>query len=393
MCDLEIYHGIMARLDPSESFVVNSAWESNIFDWLDEHSKAPPQTEVKKPKSSSLSKFEIISGIWRAVSDRRCGRIISESPHGITSGTPMQAAASYSSAKGTSRRGIIIATALVLILLVSFFASSLVISLSHAEILRITPGTESSSAKSLESGENRNNINITTISSSEKTSEVVSSSSPSTSEFWYAGASTTNPLSESNNGIRAWIQVKNQSVSEGVLSFWISEAFGNNSSLWAQVGYYVQNNSELPTAFYQVWNLSLRQELTSETETISSGIHLFSIALLSDTTSSWDFAVDGKSIGVYNMLSNSSSSSYPIYAMSEEGYVTNTFSFEPVLFQTAIQFLKMGTSIPWQNVPSANSFGNSWGIQGNDQNASLGIDEITIGGASSVLTPNSDLWN
>jgi hypothetical protein len=301
----------------------------------------------------------------------------------------MQAASS--SAKEKSRRGVVIAFALVLIPAVSFFASSLVVSISRGEFYHVTSVTEStSSLKSLESVGSLNN-NITTISSAE--SRAATTSSLSSSEFWYAGASTTNSSSESNIGIRAWIQVKDQNISQGVLSFWISEAFGNDSSLWAQVGYYVGNASESPTAFYQVWNLSSRQELTSETDTISGGIHLFSITLLPNSSSNWNFAVDGGSIGEYNLLSNSSSSSYPIYSMSEEGYVANTFSFEPVLFLTAIQFLKMGTSAQWQNVPSANSFGNSWGLQGNDQNASLGIDEITIGGGSSVLTPNSDLWN
>lgn len=298
--------------------------------------------------------------------------------------------ASSSSTKEKSRRGDVIALALVLILSVSFFASGLVVSFSRGEFLRIASDTESSyssSAKSLESAGNLNSIKITTISSAE--SSTVSSSS-SSSEFWYAGALTTNPLSDANNGIKAWIQVKDQSISQGVLSFWISEAFGNDSSLWAQVGYYVQNSSESPTAFYQVWNLSSRQELASETETISSGIYLFSITLISNTSSNWNFAVDGRSIGEYNMLSNSSSPSYPIYAMSEEGYVTNTFSFEPVLFPTAIQFPKYDS---WQDVSNASSFGNSWGVQGNDQNASLVNDEILIGTGYSVLALNSDLWN
>lgn len=207
----------------------------------------------------------------------------------------------------------------------------------------------------------------------------------SSSEYWYVGAVSTSPLSESNQGIRSSIQVTDQSVNEGVLSFWVSEAFNNN--LWAQVGYYIQNGSS-PVAFFQVWNLTERSELTTGTQSISIGVHTFAMQLIKQTNE-WNFSIDGKSFGTYEMKANDSSSSYPIYAMSEEGYVFHPFSFDSVLFTSAIEVFKSGT---WQPVSYAYSFGNAWGIQGNNQNPLLSDDELSIDGSSSALPVNSSLW-
>jgi hypothetical protein len=211
------------------------------------------------------------------------------------------------------------------------------------------------------------------------------SGSNESKQFWYVGASVRGPLNASNQGLRSIIQVRGQSIEKGVLSFWISEALGND--LWAQVGYYIQNGSG-PIAFFQVWNLTNRFELTSNTTGISDGNHVFEIRVLPKTTI-WNFSIDGKSFGSYDMQTKSSNATYPIYAMSEEGYASHPFSFEVVLFPTAIQILDAGS---WQNVTQASSFGNSWGIQGHTQNIALTTNEIAVGGSYPVLKASSDLW-
>lgn len=221
--------------------------------------------------------------------------------------------------------------------------------------------------------------------SASNTSSSTTTASNGNTPFWYVGAASSDSSEESNQGIRSYIQVRNQTITNGVLSFWISEAFTNN--LWAQVGYYIQNNSGT-IAFYQVWNLTDRSEIMTQTQSVSIGIHLFSIELVSESNT-WNFSLDGKSFGSFNMQTNLSSKSYPIYAMSEEGYVQTPFSFYPVLFQSAIQVFK---SDSWQNVLNANSFGNNWGIQGHEQNSLLGNDEISVGEGNPVLSVNSILW-
>jgi hypothetical protein len=222
-----------------------------------------------------------------------------------------------------------------------------------------------------------------TIRQSESASNVSSASNNPT--FWYVGASSNDPISESNVGLRAYIQVRNQTIKNGVLSFWISEAFTDN--LWAQVGYYIQNNSGT-IAFYQVWNLTDRSELVTGTQSVSNGIHLFCIELIRQTDT-WTFSMDNKSFGSFDMLANLSSASYPMYAMSEEGYAQSPFPFYPVVFPSAIQVYK---SDSWHSVLYASSFGNNWGIQGHEQNSLLGEDEIAIGESYQVLAVNSILW-
>jgi hypothetical protein len=222
--------------------------------------------------------------------------------------------------------------------------------------------------------------------SSSSSSTVTSTSSNNTTNYWYVGASSSDSSSESNQGIRSFIEVRNQSITGGVLSFWISEAFNNN--LWAQVGYYIQNNSG-PIAFYQIWNLTNRSEIVTGTHNVNDGIHLFSIQLV-PRTEVWNFSLDGTTFGSFNMQTNISSANYPMYAMSEEGYAQSPFQFYPVLFQSAIQVYKSGL---WQSVLHANSYGNNWGIQGHMQDSLLDNDEILVGNGLNVLSVNSVLWD
>lgn len=267
---------------------------------------------------------------------------------------------------GQFRRGSISLIAIVILLVSLAFLALSFNPLISSQADKIAPSLGSSESAS--------------SSSSSKTTASISNTS-----FWYVGASSSDPSKESNQGIRSYIQVRNQTVTNGVLSFWISEAFTNN--LWAQVGYYIQNNSGT-IAFYQVWNLTDRSEIMTKTQPVSSGMHLFSIELVSESNT-WNFSMDGKPFGSFNMQTNLSSKSYPMYAMSEEGYAQTPFSFYPVLFQSAIQAFKSDT---WQSVSNANSFGNNWGIQGHEQNSLLGNDEISVGQGNPVLSVNSILW-
>jgi len=160
----------------------------------------------------------------------------------------------------------------------------------------------------------------------------------------------------------------------------------SSAGIWAQVGYYICNGST-PVAFYQIWNLNSGAVLTTGTSSVSAGTHTFSMYLQGGTV--WAYAVDGAVIGTYDMGSASSSSSYPVYAMSEEGGVASAFQFSPVTFSTAMDVYVNGG---WQSVATASSYGSGWGVQGNLQNGNLGADEIVVGGYLPTLSTTS-LWS
>jgi hypothetical protein len=206
-----------------------------------------------------------------------------------------------------------------------------------------------------------------------------------TNPFWYVGAASTSPFAESNQGVRSSIEVENQSVSDGDLSFWVSEAFSNN--LWAQVGYYVHSGNSSPFAFYQVWNLTDRTILAASNEPLSDGVHTFAIGLT--VGNEWNFSVDDSSFGSFDMKTDISSSSYPMYAMSEEGYSPAPFPFNSVLFTSALQVFKYGS---WQPVKYADSFGDNWGVQGHDQNGGLADNQVWLGWSKPTLPHDSTLW-
>ena len=194
--------------------------------------------------------------------------------------------------------------------------------------------------------------------------------------FWYVGATSSNASYLSNQGIRGEIQVVEQRNVSSFLAFWVSETMSNN--LWGQVGYYVYQNSE-PIAFFQVWNLTNRQEIGSGRQSLSPGEHVFSMSLKEKTT--FEFSVDSSVIGYYDMHTDLSSPRVPLYALSEEGYCSAPFSFLPVSFG-AVQVLQEGR---WHGVNSLQSYGSSWGMTSMKDNA------FAVGGSYSTLPGGTSL--
>jgi hypothetical protein len=185
-----------------------------------------------------------------------------------------------------------------------------------------------------------------------------------------------------NSGVKGAIDVVFQSVA-GLLSFWISDDLSNN--VWGQVGYYVYGSSA-PIAFYQIWDLNSNIVLSGGMTTVAAGYHTFSMYLLGGTT--WAFALDGHMFGSYNMGATISSSSYPVYAMSEEASST-PFPFTSVKFSSAMQVMKSGV---WQSVTTAKSYGNEWGVGGHLQSSGLGDDQIMVGTSVRSIPAESTLW-
>lgn len=168
------------------------------------------------------------------------------------------------------------------------------------------------------------------------------------------------------------------------LSFWVSDDLSNN--YWGQVGYFISGGGA-PIAFFQVWNLNTSViEFEGSTPT-SDGFHAFSMFLKNGTT--WDYAVDGLVFGSFDMHASTSSSTYPVYALSEE-QTNTTYTFPTVMFDPALQVLRSGS---WDLVGSANSYGSAWGIQGTDQNSSLARGEVVLGGNLSLIPAGSRLWS
>lgn len=201
--------------------------------------------------------------------------------------------------------------------------------------------------------------------------------------YWYVGAVSDESAYSQNNGIRGEIQVAPQGNVSSFLAFWVSETMSNQ--LWAQVGYYIFHGSA-PTAFYQVWNMTTRSEITSGTAPVSQGNHIFSMSLTTGTI--FEFSIDSLAIGFYNMQTNSSDPSAPLYALSEEGYCNAPFSFGEVSF-SSLQVLKSGN---WQDVSSAESYGDAWSVLGSAQNQSIGEGNFIVGGSYSPLQQETMLW-
>jgi len=177
----------------------------------------------------------------------------------------------------------------------------------------------------------------------------------------------------------------------GCLSFWVADEMSSNS-VWGQVGYYICNGPT-PVAFYQIWKSG--SVAVTGTTSLSTGSHQFSMYLQSGTT--WAYLLDGGVFGTYNMGSSTSSTTYPIEALSEEGYVSAPWNPLQVQF-TQVQVMSTGV---WSPVPtgyepygcSQTNLYSCWGAQGNLQNPSIPDDALVVGGSTPVILSGTTLWN
>ena len=199
---------------------------------------------------------------------------------------------------------------------------------------------------------------------------------------WWVGAASTDSSALPNTGVKGTIEVISTSVT-GCLAFWVADDLSNNE--WGQVGYYICDSST-PTGFYQIWNLNTNTELFTGTTSVTTGTHTFSMYLQSGTT--WAYALDGNVFGTYDMCASVSSSTYPVYALSEEE-ASSTFNFPSVTFGTAMNVMR---SSSWSAVGYAKSYGTSWGVEGNAQSSSILNNEIVVGGSIGTLAAGTALW-
>gem|GEM_PF-537739 len=243
--------------------------------------------------------------------------------------------------------------------------------------------------------------NMTGDSQSVNASTLVPAHQPPQPEFasggsgsynYWVGAQASDSAALPNTGIQTTIEVVSQQVT-GCLSFWVSEEA--SSTTWGQVGYYICNG-DTPVAFYQIW--SSGSVLVTGTIFVSAGYHEFSMYVQSGDT--WAYALDGSVFGTYNMGADISSSTYPVQAMSEEGYVSGPWTPAQVEFGTAMQVLE---SSAWSSVQTAFSYSwpygcsssslSCWGLQGNLQNSSISTDAIVVGGSAPQVAGGFPLWN
>ena len=214
------------------------------------------------------------------------------------------------------------------------------------------------------------------------------------SNFYWVGASDSNSTDLSNSGVQSVIQVISTSVSSACLSFWISDDAASN--IWGQVGYYLCTGSTTPTAFWQVWNLNTSTELATGVTSVSTGYHQFSM-YSATSSNTWAYTLDGSVFGTYNMGASVSSSSYPIQAFSEEGYVSSPYSPPEVQFSTAIQTMKSGSWYSPQTGSEPFGCGSAsqscWGVAGNLQNSSIPADSIVVGGGTPLLNAGTLEWD
>ncbi|HZW85796.1 MAG TPA: hypothetical protein VFE91_07855 [Nitrososphaerales archaeon] len=208
------------------------------------------------------------------------------------------------------------------------------------------------------------------------------------SSYYQIGAKSADPKALSNTGVRTTVQVVNTPM-VGCLSFWISDELTN--SVWGQIGYVICNGST-PWAFCQVWNMVTRTMMDNCPSgfALSTGYHTFTMMLQSGNT--WVFQADGKTIGSFNLGASLSSSTYPVYTVSEESGVAGVLSFPTVEFSSAMQVLKAGV---WYTPIAAKSYvyGLGWGVQGTLQNHVLGADQMLVGLTIPKLASGNYLWN
>ena len=205
----------------------------------------------------------------------------------------------------------------------------------------------------------------------------------STGAVWMVGVKSTDSSALPNTGVRGVLQVIRLQTN-GSLAFWVSDDLSNN--LWGQVGYFISGGGA-PIAFFQIWNLNTSTIVFEGSAPTTTGLHAFAMYLRNGTT--WDYAVDSFVFGSYDMGSSSSSTSYPVYALSEE-QANHTFPFPPVSFGPALQVLRAGS---WSLVRYATSYGDAWGIQGTAQNSSLTRGQVLMGGSVGEVPAGSTLWS
>jgi len=185
-----------------------------------------------------------------------------------------------------------------------------------------------------------------------------------------------NPAALPNTGARSSIQVQSFQVPVGCVAFWVSDDSASN--LWMQAGYFICDGS-VPVVFTEVWNLNSYTEVYSSllSSTPTPGIHQFAVYLQSGTT--WVATYDGAVVGSYNLGASVSSSSYPIYAMSEENGLAAGISIPATSFPVGIQALVNGV---WVNPASVSvyNYGGNWGLQGPSENPLMAADSFIVGG-------------
>jgi hypothetical protein len=199
---------------------------------------------------------------------------------------------------------------------------------------------------------------------------------------WLVGAASTDRSAIPNTGVRSTIQVIN-TLAPGPLAFWVGDGLSNN--LWGQVGYSMSGGGT-PVGFYQVWNLTSDVLVASGSTSVNVGNRTFSMYLQNGTT--WAFAIDGNVFASFDMGASSSSSTFPVYVLSEEQGNT-TFSFPAVSFYPAMEVLKSGS---WSPVLRATSYGSAWGVKGNIQDGLLRMYQLVVGGSAPQLPLQSLLW-
>jgi len=156
-----------------------------------------------------------------------------------------------------------------------------------------------------------------------------------------------------------------------------------------QVGYYICSGST-PVVFTQVWNLNTNALVYGNTfgTTPTTGTHQFAIQVQSGTT--WVATFDGQTVGTCNLGSSTSSSTYPVYAMSEENSLAAAIAIPTTAFPVALQVLRSGA---WLNPSTVTvyNFGGTWGIEGPVQDASLAPDSFVVGGPLATLSAGTVL--
>jgi hypothetical protein len=224
--------------------------------------------------------------------------------------------------------------------------------------------------------------------------------------FW-VGANTT--TAEENQGVRAWIQVRDDVGQDGGkvisgygggdFSCWVSAYAAPSSAeaydtyVWAQIGWkaesFGRSSPDESFVFYQAYNGNAPMyaqaggsaALIDGMSHVSNGVHEFAMQYDPSTASTWNFSVDGQTIGSFDL--GWAHAYYPEMLCEESDGVTQPYDPPNGVFVPVTMELYSAATETWRPLTTAVSYNSNCvaGIDGHDQNPALASNQVTVGGS------------
>ncbi len=191
------------------------------------------------------------------------------------------------------------------------------------------------------------------------------------------------------------IKVTIDCVDNGTQPTWTS--LGLDSGLWGQIGYLGGNQGHYLTPFFQVWDLSgggLLFDGTKDHSKLSIGTHTFEMSEWKGNV--WQFSIDGKKIGTYDMHDNDADAP----GFSVAGFTGTEFSSD---IPSTIDFHNFSirqdgawhvvTDAIWHTQGTVQPPDTYTGAQGHLQDPTIPDGDWSQGSDLPVISSGTHLWD